>query len=537
MFFFSYYSLSLFLGGIVALGSGLIVFLGNSKKSVNIVWLFLTISTAVWSFGYYSMLIASNSQHAFISDVILHIGASFIPFFYLLFIVVMVDGLKKFKKLISIFALIAIFFAVISPSRMFVTDVYPKGPLAFAPNAGPLYIPFTIYFFSVVIIALIILFLRIKNVPKDEALRLKYIFGSSLAGFVGGSSVFLMTFNVFIPPFPVILFAFYPLIIAYAILKYKLFDIRVITAELLTATLWITLLFRTVLAESTQDSVISGITLALTVIFGVWLVTNVSREIEQRERIELLATDLEKANQRLTELDKQKSEFVSFASHQLRAPLTAMKGYGSLLLEDEMGKLTPEMRNGVQRIYDSTNTLVNIVNDYLNISRIELGTMKYAFETIDLKTLIEDVVAELKPNIDKSGIEFSFKALDVDADYRITADRDKLKQVFVNIIDNSMKYAPQGKVEVTLSFDRPRHKFVFKVADNGIGIDPLVLPHLFQKFSRAGNANKTNIKGTGLGLFVAKQMIEAHQGTIRAESPGEGKGSTFIVEMEPFTRV
>jgi signal transduction histidine kinase len=239
----------------------------------------------------------------------------------------------------------------------------------------------------------------------------------------------------------------------------------------------------------------------------------------------------------LTELDRQKSEFVSFATHQLRSPLTAMKGYASLLLEGDMGVLPETAKEGVSRIFESTNTLVGIVNDYLNISRIELGAMKYAFETINLKSLVEDTIAELKPNIEKSKLAFSFWAEDGDTDYRITADKDKLKQVIGNVIDNSLKYTPSGSMAVTLNLDKRLHKFVFKVKDTGVGIAPEVLPRLFQKFTRAENANKTNIRGTGLGLYVAKQMIEAHHGTIRAESPGEGKGSTFIVELEPLAKV
>jgi signal transduction histidine kinase len=197
--------------------------------------------------------------------------------------------------------------------------------------------------------------------------------------------------------------------------------------------------------------------------------------------------------------------------------------------------LDAEVRNGVLRISDSANTLVNIVNDYLNISRIELGAMKYAFETIDLQNLIEDVVAELKPNIDKSGVKFTFTS-EHGVDFRTTADKDKLKQVFLNIIDNSLKYTPKGSIFAHLAIDKIKRKFIFTIKDTGVGIAPETLPHLFQKFSRAENASKTNIRGTGLGLYVAKEMIEAHHGTIRAESRGEGQGSTFFVELEPFTK-
>ncbi len=327
-------------------------------------------------------------------------------------------------------------------------------------------------------------------------------------------------------------------LIFYSILKYRLFNIKVITTELFVFSLWIFILIRMFLSDNTQEQFVNIGLLAITIAVGILLIRSVIKEVQSREKIQLLATDLEKANDRLTELDRQKSEFVSFATHQLRAPLTAMKGYASLILEGDLGETSKEACEAVGRIFESTNTLTSIVDDYLNITRIELGTMKYAFETLNMKTLVEDVIAELKPNIDKAvNVKFSFNAENSGMDYRITADRDKLKQVIANLIDNSFKYTPKGTIDARLSFDRPRHKFVFTLKDTGIGISSEVLPLLFNKFSRAGNANKTNIKGTGLGLFVAKQMITAQHGTIRAESEGEGKGSTFIVEIDPFAKV
>jgi signal transduction histidine kinase len=321
----------------------------------------------------------------------------------------------------------------------------------------------------------------------------------------------------------------------YAILKHHLFSIKVIATELITFALWMFILIRTILAENTQDLIIEATLLAVTIIFGIFLIRSVLKEVEQRERIEALAADLQKANVRLTELDRQKSEFVSFATHQLRAPLTAMKWYGSMLLDGDMGTLTKEAKEGISRIYDSTITLISIVEDYLNITRIELGMMKYAFDTIDLRQLVEDVIAELRPSIDKAPIKWSFAA-EAGRNYRVVADRDKLKQVITNLIDNSIKYTPSGKIEASLSQDEVRRKVVFAIKDTGIGISAEILPRLFQKFSRANNANKVNIRGTGLGLYVAKEIIDAHHGTLRAESAGEGKGTTFVMEMDPFAK-
>ncbi len=322
-----------------------------------------------------------------------------------------------------------------------------------------------------------------------------------------------------------------------AMFKYHLFNVKVILTEIVSIVIVVALLIELLTAQTISEIILKAVVLVIVTIFAYILILGVYREIAQREKIELLAKDLQKANDRLKELDKQKSEFISFASHQLRGPLTAMKGYGSLLLEGDMGALTKEAHEGVRRIFDSTNTLVHIVDDYLNISRIELGTMKYIFEKIDLRDLVDDVIAELAPTINNAPISFAFAPEETSKKYMISADRDKLKQVISNLIDNSLKYTPSGKIGVTLSTDKVSGKYVFKIKDTGIGISSETLPHLFQKFSRATNANKTNIKGTGLGLFVAKQMVEANHGTIHAESDGEGKGSTFVVELEPLAEM
>ncbi|MES3031266.1 MAG: HAMP domain-containing sensor histidine kinase [Patescibacteria group bacterium] len=269
-------------------------------------------------------------------------------------------------------------------------------------------------------------------------------------------------------------------------------------------------------------------------IFSLFLIRSVIKEVNQREHIEKLAKDLTDANTRLKELDKQKSEFVSFATHQLRAPLTAMKGYSSLILEGEMGKLVPTMKEAVTRIYDSSKTLANIVDDYLNISRIELGTMVYSFTVLDLRAMVKDVIAELKPNIEKTGLKFSFMTVPSGENehFDVKADRDKLKQVIANLIDNSLKYTPSGSIEVALTKNAELHKIIFSVKDTGVGVSPEVMPKLFAKFVRANNANKQNIYGTGLGLFVVKEIVTSHKGRVWAESKGEGKGSTFFMEID-----
>lgn len=450
---------------------------------------------------------------------------------------------KKFDKIKTlIIVLIVGVFCVLSYVPGFIADPFTRiyfGGFEGVPGWG--LVPYTIFYLLGAVLILVKLFLAYRrSTNHDEGLQyLSVFYGALTTLFITAFASFILpAFSIFsLSGIDCIGFLFFLSFIAYSITKHHLFNIKVIATELITFALWMFILIRTIIADNTQDMIIEGSLLLLTIIVGIILIRSVLKEVSQREKIELLATDLQKANDRLTELDRQKSEFVSFATHQLRAPLTAMKGYASLIMEGDMGKITKETRDAVGRIFESSNTLTSIVDDYLNVTRIELGTMKYAFETLDLKTLIEDVIGELKPNIDKAtNVKFLFGAENAGTDYRITADRDKLKQVIANLIDNSIKYTPSGSIGVSLSFNRSKHKFVFMLKDTGIGIAPETVPLLFKKFTRAGNANKTNIKGTGLGLFVAKEIVTAHHGTIRAESMGEGKGSTFIVEFEPFSK-
>ena len=526
---------------LITAGLSLFIVRGEKKESNNVFSLFI-LSISLWAFGLLMFRITDSLENALVYSRFYYIAAAAIPTFFLMFSYTFPnrDTLSVFKKVLIYSPLVLFTFFIIIDQHFILKDVYLLDGITKSAHINVFnYIVYTVYFISFLVVAYLRLFKAYIN-SKDPLVRtqLSFIFIGTIIPYL-----IAMYFDLISPLFDYTHIWVGPLMtivvvwsLLYAVYRHHLLNARVITTELFTACLWIFILTRVLLSDNLQDKLLNLGLLVLTIVVGLFLIRSVHREISQREHIEALATDLEKANVRLTELDRQKSEFVSFATHQLRAPLTAMKGYASLILEGDMGTITDETREGLSRIFDSTKTLTNIVDDYLNITRIELGSMKYAFETISLKALIEDAIAELKPNIDKSKLDFSFTVDMPDAAYRITADRDKLKQVINNLIDNSIKYTPSGFVKVSLAMDRARHLFVFKLQDSGIGISAETIPLLFQKFSRAHDANKVNIKGTGLGLFVAKEIITAHHGNIRVESPGEGKGSTFTVELEPFAK-
>ncbi len=523
---FNYYSVSLFLGGVVALLSGAAVYFSDSKKEEGNSWMLLNLSTAIWSFGYFLMIVTDDKKTAFISDQILHYGAILIPLFYLLFILKLVRVFDRYKFYFYLTIPFTIFFLYFGNTQVYIRDVLAKGPFPFVPDAGPLYIYFTFYFFAVTILAQFFLFNAIKNYAKRERPRLWWVFFSSLFGFIGGGSVFFLTFNVQIPPYLLPLFAFYPIIITIAILRYKLFNVRIISAEMLTGTLWLILLFRTVLSDRLIDQLINGTVLILTTVFGILLVRSVYREVAQREKIQILAVELEKANDKLKDLDQLKSEFLSLASHQIRGPLTAIKGYASEIMEGDFGEVPAHLKEPVKTIFQSSDSLADLVEDFLNISRIEQGRMKYEMAKFDLSELVKEVINEIKPNIDNKGLELK---ININEKVFVMADQLKIRQIIANIIDNSIKYTPAGFM--LISVYKKDDKAIFSVKDTGVGIKKETIEHLFQKFSRAEDASKVNILGTGLGLYLAKKIIEAHSGKIWVESEGEGKGSEFFVEL------
>lgn len=324
------------------------------------------------------------------------------------------------------------------------------------------------------------------------------------------------------------------IIMVFAITNLGVFQFRLLGTQVLAYALIIMAGSQFLFLQDSAESTLSLVTLGMSILLGILLLQNAKKEADVRERVEKLAaqlqganTGLAEANTRLRELDKQKTEFISFATHQLRSPLTSMRGYASLILEGELGPVTDTIKDGVQTILTSTKTLISLVENYLNVSRMELGTMKYDLKTLDFKDLLDEVVREQKTNIEAKGLKLNVSVSG--NSFPIKADVDKFKQVIVNTIDNSVKYTPQGSI--TVSLEKKNKNIRFAVSDTGVGISPKTMPKLFKKFSRADDASNANIHGTGLGLFIAKEILTAHNGHMWAESEGEGKGSQFYIEL------
>lgn len=524
---FDYYSISLLIGGFSALISGFVVYIHNHKTLENISWFFFNLTSAIWSFGYFATINATTSESAFIYDWILHIAAILVPLFCLLSVVSITDTYKKNKIVIIISAILGLFFLVITPTKLFINGVIPKAIFNFVPDAGPLYIYFTIYFFALAFYILYILFKKYYQSKDIEHQRYKYIIFFTAIGSVGGGSVFFLTFNIPILPYPLILFSLFPLVSIYAIFRYQLFNIKVITTEVLVFSLWIFILVRTLLSVSLVDRLINIGLLISIVVAGILLMRSVLLEVKQRERLQLLTTQLSIANEKLKGLDKLKTEFVSLASHQLRSPLTAIKGYTSMLAGGDYGEINPEAKKAIDIIMESSNNLTLVVEDLLNVTKIEQGGMKYEMAKFDFGDEVRNTAKDLSITAEKKGLKLLYN-IPEDKKYNINGDKEKLRQVLVNLIDNSMKYTKEGQIDIELKLEN--EKVTLSIKDTGVGVSDDVKNKLFKKFSRDDRAD-LNTSGSGLGLYLVKEIVDAHKGRVWVESEGHDKGSTFFVEL------
>ncbi len=377
---------------------------------------------------------------------------------------------------------------------------------------------------------------------------------TSLAGLGSFSSIFFVGFT------------------AYAILSYQRFDIRIALTEFASITVVSTMVVEVVVISSDWRTRLTGLIVTLIAAYGSSiLIKSVKRVIEQKNELENLANDLVKANKKLEELDKMKTEFVSVASHELLSPISAIEGYLSMILEEKMVKIEdPKAVKYMDSVFKSSKRLGRLVTDLLNVTRIEEGRLSVQKIEIDAKNIINQVVDELRFNAEGAKLTIS-TYFQEGADTMIYVDPDRIKEVLINITGNSIKYTPEGghielgcfvyeTSNVNKKYDEMQEdvikcsagpvdeslqraiddrqkqfvgdkQLVIFAKDTGIGLKPDDLCRLFKKFSRVGEWSTRKVQGTGLGLYVSRALVEMHHGRIWAESAGINAGSQFFFSV------
>ena len=308
---------------------------------------------------------------------------------------------------------------------------------------------------------------------------------------------------------------------------------------------------------------------------GVTDLSRVERET-LKELINVVAIAIERAqiyvslklaNRKLKELDQLKDDFVSVASHALRTPMTAIKSYLWMTLNGKGGPIPQKVKFYLDRAYNSTDRLIKLVNDMLNISRIESGRMMYEMVKVNIVALTKEIFEEVKPRSEELGItlKLSTNAPDESRQYTtsqnkkidklknklarhggmlvkedsipaVIADPDKIKEVLFNLIGNSLKFTDTGG-SITVSFQAHGDLVEISVSDTGAGMEKEDIDKLFRKFGLMEGSYQTTKKssiGTGLGLYISKLIVETHGGSISGTSEGKGKGSTFVFTLPVY---
>jgi len=234
------------------------------------------------------------------------------------------------------------------------------------------------------------------------------------------------------------------------------------------------------------------------------------------------------------EVDRMKNEFISIASHQLRTPMSGVKGVLALLLEEVLGPLNRDQQQYLRRAYESNERLIALVNDLLNVSRLEQGSLLLRTEDVDLAALLRTLTAEFQPRAARYRQDLLLEPPDAAANAHVQGDAVRLREVFANLVDNAIKYTPEGG-GIRLAWSASPEQVAVEVSDNGVGIPADKVAGLFQKFNRIQNPLSGREFGTGLGLYFARSVVELHHGRIEVASlPGQGTTFRVILPRQPL---
>lgn len=254
--------------------------------------------------------------------------------------------------------------------------------------------------------------------------------------------------------------------------------------------------------------------------------SKIARDISDRKRAEALAVENARSYEEARTANRLKDEFLATLSHELRTPLNAVLGYARML---RSSAVPPErMANAIEVVERNAVALAQIVEDVLDVSRIISGKARLEVQATDICKVVEDAIATVMLTAEAKGISVE-RAIDARVGV-INGDPNRLRQVIWNLLSNAVKFTPRaGRIEIRL--ERMDGHLEIAVSDTGIGFSPEFRPHLFERFRQAEGGTARRHGGLGLGLAIARHIVEMHGGTIEAASEGEGRGSTFRVQL------
>ncbi len=507
---------------------GFLVLLHNRKGISNKIFIIHAITGALWATVNYFSVTAQPENSLIWIRLVLFFAVPYVFLFFLFvqnFPASQIDNRKSFFGVTVLAGIM-----MLSTLSSFVFERIEIDGGAAIPIPGKLISIFgglLVLFFLSTVYLVIKKYLSVSGDTKKQwlVIGIGMMFAYALLIFFVFLRVILFHDTTYVPYSPLFVLPIF-ITSAYAILRHHLFSIKVVAAETLTFLLLAVSLISAITSTSLFSAMLNATASIFILLFGVLLIRSVLKEIEQRERAEKLTVELSLANDKLKELDVQKSQFLSFASHDLKSPINIIKQFATLIA-DGTYKEPVKVAETIQKIRVTADRATHLVDDFLDIRKIEEGHMAYSFETKDIVSFVKGSTEDYAPIAKaEKNIEVTFESKIASAN--VSMDTTRLRQVIQNLLSNSVKYTEAGWIKVLLTEEQK--SVLITVKDSGLGMDKQLLPILFEQFRRDPSVAK-KIQGTGLGLYISKQIVLAHHGEIWAESEGKGFGSAFFVRL------
>lgn len=523
-------------GLLIAITSGVMAVLMFvvGKNKLHTLWSIFCASVFVFGLGVFFVGISLTPENASFWWRVAHVGAIFIPALFLHFVYEFLE-IKRDSFLYAIYLLSAFFLVTDWVDGLFIDNMrFVFGEFYYDSPPGTFYPLYTAVFFGLTAYSHYLLWRGYRETTDPlKKQRIKYFFTGMLVSFSGGIFNFFPVYGIDLYPALNLAVCLYPVIISYAILKHSLFDIKFILAE---GAILLLNLFLFINIFTSQGSGIFALNIALFIsgaLFSIMLLRGVHKDVSDREKIEDLVRRMEEGNEHLRLMEEQKTEFISIASHQLRTPLTIIKGYTSMLLDKTFGDIPNQALAAIEKLHVASGELVDLVEGLLTVSRIERGKVVLNFETVHFKDFIQNILIEMNEGARALALDLEFGAED-GKDFLVSLDKNKIRQAVRHILENAIRSTPpKGVIRVFVMEDSITLKVRLIVSDTGSGLNNSQIKEFFEQESEHRDEDEEEVKlgAPGLELYIAREIIEAHHGVFTLESLGAGTGTTVVVEI------
>jgi signal transduction histidine kinase len=489
---------------------GIFVIAKDWKKDINRLFLFLTLSTATFGVVFIAASFAQTQEWAY-RIWSLNVLNVFLTMSVVHFMLRAAERHIRYRWYIGLtygVGFLILIASVLFP-RLFLVDVSPKLYLPYYLDGGPLYSAMLVYFFLFPILPFLELLRGYLKSAGRGRRRFEYFLLMMVIGYSLGSLNFFLVYDIPVDPVFGMLFGLYLVPLAYGIVSDQLLDIRLVIKRALVYSIGIALL--------------AGLLTALILLNNI-LVSHIPWL--QFWTIPLLVAIAAFVFGRIAwlqigEADRVKYEFITVATHKLRTPLTHIRWESLGLLNSTTDV---ETKKKIERIVESNNRLIELTNILLEVAQMDGSAHLYQEERVDISALARSVLERFAPTIERK--KLLIRKHIPEESLIVLGDTKRLESVIEVFLNNSVTYTPDGgKVEVSLTSEKG--KVLFRVVDSGIGVSKEDKDQVFTKFFRTEGAKHIDTEGVGVGLAVAKNIIEAHHGSIGVDSEGVGKGSTF----------